>query len=296
MKDGADIEALLDSLDALVSDAEGKGARWRDVWSEIKNIGQGFKEVRFPSPQERQAAWKRFQGIVGRVKTSQQRASEAVEKNFRESERHLEQLRSYAWKATPSSGSADAIIAIATGGLSVLVQAGLDAILGPFDERKLELQRCNEILKEGWAYLSDNKGEMLGKHKKEAFDALSKASDSLGSAWDMWKTGRQEAADHYRSQKREAWEARQAKHEAWETRTRERLANLEDRVSRLEGVLEHKRSNLSKLEDMRDSAHSDTHRERVDGWIEEERDKIADIERKIDQIKGWIAETESKLR
>ena len=208
----------------------------------------------------------------------------------------MEQIRSYAWKATPSSESADAILAIATGGLSVLIKAGIEAILGPFDERKLELQRCSESLKEGWAYLSQNKGEMLGKHKKEAFDALSSASDSLGRAWDMWKKGREQAIEHYRSQKRAAWEARQAKREAWETQMRENISKLEDRLDRLDSALDRRRSNLSRLEDMRDSARSDSYRERVDGWIDEEHERIAEIERKIDQIKGWISDMQAKLR
>ncbi len=232
------MQALLDSLDALADEAEGKRTSWRDVWTEIKNIGQAFKESRFPTAQDRQAAWNRFQSIVARVKASQERARQEVEQRVRQSEHHLEQIRSYAWQATPSSESADAIIAIATGGLSVLIKTGLEAILGPFDERKLELQRCSQALKEGWAYLSHNKGEMLGKHKKEAFDALSSASDSLGRAWDIWKTGRQRAIEHYRGQKRAAWEARQAKREAWERRMRENISKLEDRLDRLESALD----------------------------------------------------------
>jgi len=296
MRDGSEIEALLDSLETLADEAEGKRGKWKEIWGEIKSIGQAFKESRFSTVQDRQAAWSRFQSIVARVKACQERAKEGFEKIIRESERHLEQIRSYAWKATPSSESADAILAIATGGLSVLIKAGIEAILGPFDERKLELQRCSESLKEGWAYLSQNKGEMLGKHKKEAFDALSSTSDSLGRAWDMWKKGREQAIEHYRSQKRAAWEARQAKREAWETKMRENISKLEDRLDRLESALDRRRSNLSRLEDMRDSARSDSYRERVDGWIDEEHERIAEIERKIDQIKGWISDMQAKLR
>lgn len=296
MGDGLEIEALLDSLETLADEAEGKKGKWKEVWGEIKNIGQAFKESRFPTVQDRQAAWNRFQSIIARVKACQERAREEFEKRVRESERHLKQIRSYAWKATPSSESADALLAIFTGGLSVLIKAGIEAILGPFDERKIELQRCSEVLKEGWAYLSANKGEMLGKHKKEAFGALSSASDSLGKAWDTWKTGRQRAIEHYRAEKRAAWEARQAKREAWEARMRENISKLEDRLDRLESALDRRQSNLSRLEDMRYSARSDSYRDRMDGWISEEHDRIAEIETKIDQIKGWISDMKAKLR
>jgi len=296
MKDGSGIEALLDSLKALVDEAEGKRGKWKDVWSEIRSIGQAFKESRFPTVQDRQTAWGRFQSIVARVKACQEQAMHEVEGRVGESERHLEQIRSYAREATPSSESADALLAIFTGGLSILIREGVQAILGPFDERKLELQRCNKAMKEGWAYLSENKTAMLGKHKQEAFGALKSASDSLTAAWNTWKRGRQEVVDRFRAEKQAAWEARQAKQETWETRMRENISTLEDRLGRLESALDHRQSNLSKLEGMRDSAWSDSYRERVDGWISDENERIAGIKEKIERVKGWISDAEAKLR
>ena len=74
------------------------------------------------------------------------------------------------------------------------------------------------------------------------------------------------------------------------------ISKLEDRLDRLESALGHRQSNLSKLEDMRDSAWSDSYRDRVDDWISDEHERIAGIERKIDQIKSWISDMEAKLR
>jgi chromosome segregation ATPase len=296
MRDESEIEALLDSLETLVDEAEGKRGKWKDVWGEIKSVGQAFKESMFPTAQDRQSAWNRFQSIIANVKAGQEKAKEIVEERVRESKYHLEQILSYAERATPPSGSADALLAICTGGLSVLIKVGIDAILGPFDDRKFELQKCNEAMKEGWAYLSKNKATMLGNHKQEAFDALKSASDSLTAAWDTWRRERQGAIDQFRAEKQAAWEARQAKREAWEMRIRDNISNLKDRLDRLESALDHRQSNLSKLEDMRDSAWSDSYRDRVDDWISDEHERIADIERKIDQIKGWVSDMEAKLR
>ncbi|MGB4644461.1 MAG: hypothetical protein WBH76_01020 [Dictyoglomaceae bacterium] len=296
MRDGSKIEALLDSLENLLQETEEKKVKWKDVWGEIKSIGQAFKESRFPTVQDRQAAWGRFQSIVARVKACQEQAKQEFDQKVRESEHHLEQIRSYAWKATPSSESADVIIAIATGGLSVLVKASIEAILGPFDERKLELQKCNEAMREGWAYFSQNKSQMFGKDKQAAIEALKEASEALNKAWDNWKSARREAIEQYHAEKQAAWEARQAKREAWEERMRENISKLEDRLDRLESALERRQNNLSKLEDMRDSAWSDSYRDRVEEWIDEENDRISDIEKKIDQIKEWISDIEAKLR
>jgi len=144
---------------------------------------------------------------------------------------------------------------------------------------------------------------MLGKHKKEASEALKKASEALHEAWDKWKSARGEAIEQYHAEKQAAWETRQAKRaawiakkEAWEERMRENISKLEYRLDRLESALARRQSNLSKLEDMRDSARSDSYRDRVEGWIDEENDRISDIEKKIDQIKEWISDMTAKLR
>ena len=299
----AQLRGLIDALNALADAAEGNKEKRLEFWSEVKNIDALFKESRFPTPKDRQDSWKQFQAIIGRVKAAQHQAKEAFDKRLSQSEYHLSQLRSFAESATPSSELADVIIALCTGGLSVVLKAGLEALLGPFDERKMELQRCEEARREGWAYLTKNKAEMLKTHKDEAFDALKRAEDSLRIAWDTWKRAKQDALDQFHAEKRAAWEARQAekqerlaKREAWEERVREQISNLQDRLERLEGVLDHKRSHISELEEKRDSASSDSYRDRVEGWIDEEREKIAGIEGQMDQIKGWIAEAEAKLR
>lgn len=286
------IEALLDSLEVLADAAEGRKAKWRDVWSEIKNIGQEFKRCRFPTKQERQEAWDRFQSIIDDVKYRQEQAKNEFAERVRVSEYHLDEVMSYAQRATPSSAAADAILAILTGGITTLVSAGIDAILGPFDERKYELQKCSEAMKEGWSYFSSNKTEMFGKDKKAAFEALSEASEALNNAWSDWKQERQAAMDRFHQERRAE---KEAKHEVWESRMRTNLSKLEDRLERLESALDHRRNVLSNLEDQRSSAWSDSYIERVDGWISEEEDRIADIERKIDQVKDWISEIEEKL-
>lgn len=303
MSDGSGIEALLDSLEPLVNEAEGERGKWKDVWDEIRSIGQTFKESRFPTVRDRQAAWDRFQSIIENVKACQQRAKEIVEENVRESNYHLEQILSYADRATPPSGLADVLLAICTGGLSILITEGLNAILGQFDDRKFELQKCSEAMKEGWAYLSQNKSQMFGKDKQKAFEALKNASEALNEAWNEWKSARGRAIEQYHAEKQAAWEARQAqreariaKREAWEERMRENISKLEDRLDRLESALDRRQGNLSKLEDMRDSAWSDSYRDRAEEWIAEENERISDIERKIDQVKGWISDMEVKLR
>jgi len=161
---------------------------------------------------------------------------------------------------------------------------------GPeIDETKEMLLHCSEKLREGWDLLSEHKVEMLGRHKKEAFDALSDAQTKLNAAWERWREAKDRAWEAFREQKRE-------KREAFEDRVRANIEKLQERLDKLSGVLHHKESHLDELRDKQASAWSDDFRDRVEGWIDEEESAIQDIRAKIDQIEEWLEEERSKLR
>lgn len=148
---------------------------------------------------------------------------------------------------------------------------------------------CSEKLREGWNLLSEHKVEMLGRHKKEAFDTLSDAQTKLDAAWERWREAKGRAWQAYREQKG-------GKREAFEDRVGANIEKLEERRNQLNGVLHHKESHLHDLRDKRASAWSDEFRDRVEGWIDGEESAIQDIRAKIDQIEEWLREERSKLR
>lgn len=123
---------------------------------------------------------------------------------------------------------------------------------------------------------------MLGRDKKEAFEALKQAQELLDAAWDRWKSARQDT-----------WEARR---EAWEERVQRNITNLKERLERLYGVLAHKEAHLEELQEKRDSAWSDDFRERVEGWVDEEEENIRSISEKIENIETWLEEERSKIQ
>lgn len=47
-------------------------ADWKAVWGQIKEIGGYFKDSRFPTKEEHQAEWDKFQSLVVRVKRMQE--------------------------------------------------------------------------------------------------------------------------------------------------------------------------------------------------------------------------------
>ena len=76
---------------------------------------------------------------------------------------------------------------------------------------------------------------------------------------------------------------------------RDNIAKLEDRLGRLEDVRGRRQENLNRLEDMLCAARSDSYRDRVEGWIDEERERINEIENKIHLMRGWLSEMRAKL-
>jgi len=259
---------------------------WKAIWNQIRVTGQSFKGSRFPSKEEHESAWDKFQNLINEVKAKQAESQKDWERKKDESARLREMILSQARSARPyDSGLSDVILTIVTGGVNLL----LDAIMGPFDEEKRMLQSCGEQLQKGWSMLRDNKERMLGKDKGIAFEALNKTKELLDRRWGVYKAQRQRAWDEYQRE-------RASKRRDWEQRIESNIRSLEERREKLNNVLAHKERHLDDLYDKLREAWSDDFRSRVSGWISEEESSIADIKAKISNIEDWIYKNKDKLR
>jgi len=291
--DSSSLISKIDKLENKVRNFDQLDAKWGEVWEDIKLIPASFKETRFENVDKRQMLWGRFQSIVDLVKEKQSRERERREQFFKKSANCLEQIVSVAADAVPPGALAEALSSIAIPFLSAITGV-IDAVLpgAEIDDTLESLKYCSKRMKEGWDLLSSYKEIMSGKHKQEAFQALKSAQDRLDDAWGKWKALKSKV----RESKRQAWEEKQEKHRLWEERVQSNIRNLEERLDKLRSVLKHKKSHLETLRENRDSAWNDDYRSRVEGWIEDEEKAIDDIESKIEKIKEWIAEEQSKLR
>ena len=244
--------------------------------------------MRFPSKAEHEEAWSRFQDLVQKVKDKQNERHSKFEKQRESSESLRDSLIRRAENALPDSGLADMILALATGGLSVILELTLDALLGPFDKRKEELLQSSRALKAAWGEFSSRKDQLLRDDKNTVFQALKNKQDQLDDLWAQYKAERQRTLDAFHQKKRQ-------RHEEWRERTLANIHKNQERQSRLEDVLDHKRRHLDSLHDRLADAWSDGYRSRVEGWIAEEVDAISDIERKIHEVRSWISEDLAKL-
>jgi uncharacterized coiled-coil protein SlyX len=268
-----DHERLDQRIDRLESDFAGRGSErgiWKRLWAEIKAISEEFKRVRYSTGAQRKTAWDRFQEIVGRIKEEGNRERAQGQARRETSQRHLAEIRKFAERAEPESAMGRMLLEgigfVASHGLTFVVKKTLDALGGETDEEQAQLRERSEALKEGWAYLSQNKGEMFRDDKDAAFALLQNAKIRLDSDWQTWKAHKNEAFEQRRQQREERHRQWVEKQEEWRAKQKAFIERLESAESKLESVLEHKQSHLEDLFEKLSSARSDDFRDRVAGW------------------------------
>lgn len=303
-----ELEAQINRIEVAVIDSGGSHVDWKAIWKQIGETGKAFKETLYPSRDDKNAAWDRYQLAVVAVRERQTAHFEeksARRDFFKRSESHMYKIMSLADGAKPPSGLEDVILMLATGGLYGIAKVALDAMFGESDVEKRRLQQRSAALKEANAYFSENKAEMVGQHKQQAFRYIQPIRERLQSDWEAWQQHRDEIYAERKRQHEErhaAWEERQEKRRAWEARREEWRAKQEgfieaqgERIDRLENALDRKRDHLRDLEDKRAGAWNDDFRDRVDGWIDECESAIRDIEEKLDIARAKRDDAQRRL-
>jgi len=286
MNDYNDVKMKISKLESMISKGvfSTNNPNWKLVWQQIKIVGSNFKGINFPTKEEHQQSWDKFQDIVNEVKCRQKEEQHKWDQKKAESIKLRDSIIAQAHRAELPSGIGNLILVIATMGISEI----LNTIMGPFDEKKRELQSAGVELKKGWDMLNMYKVNMLGCDKHDAFQALNKAKENLDSEWNTYQQERQQVYDNYQRE-------REQKNQAWRQHTEENIRNLDNRREKLNDVLSHKESHLEELYDKLNEAWSDDYRSTISGYIDEEESKIQDIRNKLNDIEGWLYEAKKKL-
>lgn len=290
--DGPELERRIELLSSTVRSAISSGrGDWKTIWGGIRLIGEGFKGSRFPDRESREVAWTAFQNAVQAVKDQREETQARREQIAGSSGRHLRHILALVDAAGPDSAFADLAMMVSAGGLSILVQAGMDAAFGPTDELRLSLERRSRCLSEASTYLKDNKTEMTGADKAEAFAAITDSRANLQGDWVEYKAAQSRAFEA--RQERRAEKAQ--KQERWRQGQSEFLDKLREALERKAGQLDRAEAHLSELYGKRSEARSDDYRGRVDEWIYEAKERINGLESAISDIRSKIAEVRDKL-
>lgn len=295
---GDEIGKTIDRLEEMIGEAESGRIKFGEAWGLIKQIGAFFKGTHFGSAQEREQSWGRFQTLVQRVRATQQERQANWEGRSQTSIRHKNEILRCANEAEPPNESLTAVVEWLFAPVIPLARMAVEAIFPGSEDREVHslLEHCSERLRHGWQLLSDYKDEMLGRDKKEAFEALQKAKESLDRAWERYREA-QRAVRQARDQARQArQEVRRARSESQRERLEANIEKNKERLRRATSALEHNENHLTELYEKRDSARTDEYRARVERWIDETEDKIRNIREHVERIEGWLEQDRERLR
>ena len=305
--DYRELDAMIVNLRGQIYEEHPQKGHWKELWALVRDIGAGFRGVRFETKEDRDIAWKRFQELCDQAKEKgeanrQEMAArqKAWEQKRDQSERARSRIEVRAASAQPISDLERAL-----GGIILLPLTLIERVIGKilglraktqFEEVRDELRHCGEKLKEAWQTFEEHKRELLPGDKAQCFETLRRAQEKLNEAWTRLK----EAQDQFYSEQRAAHEERQREWERkqadFRERVKENIEKLENNLEKARGALVRHEERLDKLESDHENAWSDGFREKCSGWIEEAREKIADIHASIEKMEGWLDEERGKLR
>ena len=267
-----------------------QGSKWssQEAWEQVKITQAAFDETRFPTLQERQDAWRKFQELIRRIR----------ERQANESGRLKDEIVRLADLATPKEWWIETLLTL---GLAELLRIAFDSLPGP-DIVKSDLQNCSRNLKKAKEFYRENKREVLNQDRLVALEALKNCQDKLDSAWSEYKQGMRRAYELRQEERRDKIRANIKKNrekvERLENALSRKHENLEKnrrRAERLERLIERKNEHLDQLYDRLGSAWTDSYRERVEEWIEEQKTTIEEITEKLERTWLWIKEDESSV-
>jgi len=239
-----------EKLDQLIADFEARlapkpepeaslglgAAFWRETWEAAARIQEGFREARYPTKEEKDAAWARFAAIR---KVASRRQQEEWKERTGVSRKHRDEIFAKIEAARPT-------------GISASDRHAAD-----------QLKSLAEALKEAGEQLSQAKDEMLAEQKQECFKALQEVRRAHDALWSEVRQARlkqrseqaeraqanlaknherlekatqaltyfQARSEELRTKIAEAW------NEEWKTRAAERLTEIDAKILDIEASI-----------------------------------------------------------
>ena len=248
------LDRALDDLESMI--CAGEGIRLdsfdaRVTWAKAAEIQEQFRHIRYPSQGQREAAWIRFNSLRDQAAVRSQTARDS---RF---------YKSKQWRDMIVPDARSAYYSFFADNLIPFNQIGVDG-----------MKRMGETLREGWKRFNERKGEMIGAHKKECFEALREAEESQDRWWADYKASAEEGR-------------------------KERISsNIEKLRVKLIGAYVTLQKMESAADDLRDkigTAWSEAYTLRATGWLAELEGKIETHKEHIQRLESWLQEEENKL-
>ena len=224
---------------------------WKKVWSLSKEIQESFKSIRYPTREQRQAAWERFQAL-------RSEAAQAEEDERKQCVRRSADHRAH-------------IIRLANLGTPKWHD---NFFLLTFDD----LKAFGAELKKAGEYLSEYKLEMIAEHKNECFAAIRSAREELNAWFEKVKAARTQRAQEWKARAQlriEKNRARYAEKAAALQRMESKAQELRRNIATAwnQGYIERASGWLLELEEKINNLKNFLRE--IENWIEEDKSKLA---------------------
>ncbi len=248
---------------------------WKDIFELCDQIAENFKNVRYPSKQERDIAWQNFYNLRNAAYETKRKQS------------HTKSSEHYNYiMGELKSANYDAI-----GDFLIGRVFSLGLLKTTADEMKAKGRELSKI----GGYFKSVKHEMTNEHKSEIHQRMIEIRENHDAFWGKYKSYQAEKSQLY-EQKQRNWEEKQQKSRQIKERIESNLSSNREKLSKAKDALYRFERNRDELRDKIYESTNYNWKSKAEGWLDEANDKISDIKDQIDRIEGWINEDIDKLR
>jgi hypothetical protein len=235
---------------------------WRPCWELISEISANFKGLRYPTPQQRQAAWERYSAL----RDEANRRCENERSGFRgQSEWYrdsvLDRCKGIIWSA-------------ATDDLFFFDRTTADQVRG-----------WGGDLHEATQYFAEIKYLLLKEHRIQCCEMFDEVRESHRLFWQRYNEAKEKKNEERHNRKQNQIE-----------RTRANLQTNNERLEKAQSAKERVQSHMEETQAKLDETNSEKWTGIFQQWIDEDQQKIEDIDASIERIRSWIEEDERRLR
>lgn len=289
------LDKLIERFREVVEEDNPRRGYWGELRSLQKEIRLGFNNVRYPTHEEGEKAWKTFHEYIERAnerseaqKTKMDASQRDWQKRQERSQAVKDNIQSQGNSALPATANERAIAELVLAPAKIVVAVLFHLLRIPsstaLEEMRWELLKCNEQMKDAWATYSSMKNELLSGDRQQTRQSLETTQQQLNDAWEKWK----EAKGAQKKEKEE-------KHQNFVERVEKNIANLEEKLSKSNSALERAEAHLEDLQEQFRTAWNDGFKDRCSEWITETENKIESIKESILRLEGWLDEDRRKL-
>jgi len=195
-----DLDGKISELDGQINGfslSKKDGAFWKASWALVREIGGSFKDVRYPSRYDKDAAFARFQEIVKEMKEQREQHAKQFETRSDSSQELKSRIFAMAKSAWPHADGFEDFAMIVTGMMVLKVAAQMFAevvttLIGlrsadPREQEKNRLMGLSRNMKAAWDTFTSRKDELLPRDKAECFKILQGTQAELDKAWAEFK-------------------------------------------------------------------------------------------------------------